>query len=91
MKKMTCTHRFRQLCSMTDLTMAKKSYKAGDTVTLTVYRSGEYITLDLTFDQQPQTTGEDTQQDIQQPPQQNENYSDLFRDFYNYYVGQSGR
>ena len=79
------------ITSMTDLTMAKKSYKAGDTVTLTVYRSGEYITLDLTFDQQPQTTGEDTQQDIQQPPQQNENYSDLFRDFYNYYFGQSGR
>ena len=45
------------ITSMTDLTMAKKSYKAGDTVTLTVYRSGEYITLDLTFDQQPQTTG----------------------------------
>ena len=79
------------ITSMTDLTMAKKSYKAGDTVTLTVYRGGEYITLELTFDQQPQTTGEDTQQDIQQPPQQNENYSDLFRDFYNYYFGQSGR
>ena len=79
------------ITSMTDLTMAKKSYKAGDTVTLTVYRGGEYITLELTFDQQPQTTGEDTQQDIQQPPQQNENYSDLFRDFYNYYFGQNGR
>ena len=79
------------ITSMTDLTMAKKGYKAGDTVTLTVYRGGEYITLELTFDQQPQTTGEDTQQDIQQPPQQNENYSDLFRDFYNYYFGQSGR
>ena len=79
------------ITSMTDLTMAKKGYKAGDTVTLTVYRSGEYITLDLTFDQQPQTTGEDTEQDIQQTPQQGSDYSDLFRDFYNYYFGQSGR
>ena len=79
------------ITSMTDLTMAKKSYKAGDTVTLTVYRSGEYITLDLTFDQQPQTTGEDTEQDIQQTPQQGSDYSDLFRDFYNYYFGQHGR
>ena len=79
------------ITSMTDLTMAKKSYKAGDTVTLTVYRSGEYITLDLTFDQQPQTTGEDTEQDSQQNPQQGSDYSDLFRDFYNYYFGQSGR
>ena len=79
------------ITSMTDLTMAKKSYKAGDTVTLTVYRSGEYITLDLTFDQQPQTTGEDTEQDTQQTPQQGSDYSALFRDFYNYYFGQSGR
>ena len=79
------------ITSMTDLTMAKKSYKAGDTVTLTVYRSGEYITLDLTFDQQPQTTGEDTEQDTQQTPQQGSDYSDLFRDFYNYYFGQNGR
>ena len=79
------------ITSMTDLTMAKKSYKAGDTVTLTVYRSGEYITLDLTFDQQPQTTGEETQQDTQQNPQQGSDYSDLFRDFYNYYFGQNGR
>ena len=79
------------ITSMTDLTMAKKGYKAGDTVTLTVYRSGEYITLDLTFDQQPQTTGEETQQDTQQTPQQGSDYSDLFRDFYNYYFGQSGR
>ena len=79
------------ITSMTDLTMAKKGYKAGDTVTLTVYRSGEYITLDLTFDQQPQTTGEDTEQDSQQTPQQGSDYSDLFRDFYNYYFGQNGR
>ena len=79
------------ITSMTDLTMAKKGYKAGDTVTLTVYRSGEYITLDLTFDQQPQTTGEETQQDTQQTPQQGSDYSDLFRDFYNYYFGQNGR
>ena len=79
------------ITSMTDLTMAKKGYKAGDTVTLTVYRSGEYITLELTFDQQPQTTGEDTQQNTQQTPQQGSDYSDLFRDFYNYYFGQNGR
>ena len=82
---------FTTITSMTDLTMAKKGYKAGDTVTLTVYRSGEYITLDLTFDQQPQTTGEETQQDTQQNPQQGSDYSDLFRDFYNYYFGQNGR
>ena len=58
------------ITSMNDLSAAKKSYKAGDTVTLTVYRNGEYITLDLTFDEQPQTTGEDTDTNSQQDNQQ---------------------
>ena len=81
------------ITSMTDLSAAKKNYKAGDTVTLTVYRSGEYITLDLTFDEQPKTTGEDTTTDNQQDNQQQggQDYSDMFRDFYNYYFGQNGR
>ena len=30
----------------------KNSYKAGDTVTLTIYRAGEYLTVRLTFDEQ---------------------------------------
>ena len=77
---------------MNDLSAAKKSYKAGDTVTLTVYRNGEYITLDLTFDEQPQTTGEDTDTNSQQDNQQRgQDYSDMFRDFYDYYFGQNGR
>ena len=81
------------ITSMTDLSAAKKNFKAGDTVTLTVYRNGEYITLDLTFDEQPQTTGEDTATDSQQDNQQqgSQDYSDMFRDFYNYYFGRNGR
>lgn len=81
------------ITSMTDLSAAKKGFKAGDTVTLTVYRNGEYITLDLTFDEQPQTTGEDTATDSQQDNQQQggQDYSDMFRDFYNYYFGRNGR
>ena len=80
------------ITSMNDLSAAKKSYKAGDTVTLTVYRNGEYITLDLTFDEQPQTTGEDTDTNSQQDNQQRgQDYSDMFRDFYDYYFGQNGR
>ena len=77
------------ITSMTDLTMAKKGYKAGDTVTLTVYRGGEYITLELTFDQQPQTTGEETQQSSQ--GQSGGNDYDPFPDLYDYYFGQNGR
>ena len=76
------------ITSMTDLTMAKKGYKAGDTVTLTVYRGGEYITLELTFDQQPQTTGEETQQSSQ--GQSGGNDYDPFPDPYDYFFGQNG-
>ena len=44
---------------MTDLMTAKKTYKAGDTVKMTVNRSGSETTLDFTFGTQPK---EETQQ-----------------------------
>ena len=34
-----------------DLSTAKKAYKAGDTAEVTVFRSGEYLTLKVTFDE----------------------------------------
>ena len=49
-----------QITSMEDLSAAKKGFKAGDTVTLTVLRDGQEITTQLTFDAQPQTTGDTT-------------------------------
>ena len=33
----------------------KNSYRAGDTVQITVFRSGEYLTLSMTFDEQNNT------------------------------------
>lgn len=44
------------ITSSSDLVTAKNKYKAGDTVTLTVYRSGGYLELSLTFDEKAQTT-----------------------------------
>lgn len=38
-----------EITSLEDLTAAKKGYAAGDTSTLTVYRQGETITLELTW------------------------------------------
>ena len=67
---------------MSDLSMAKKSYKAGDTVTLTVWRGGQEITLSLTFDQQPQTTG--TEGDSSN---QNQGQQDSYGDLYDYFFG----
>ncbi len=75
----------KKLETMDDLSAAKKNFKAGDTATLTVYRDGEYITTELTFDTQPATTGSE-----QQVPQQNEGDNqvpDGWEDFYNYYFG----
>lgn len=51
-----------------DLTSAIKSYSAGDTVEITVYRSGNESTLSITFDES-NTSNESHQQ--QQPQQQN--------------------
>ncbi len=78
---------------MTDLSMAKKGRKAGETVDLTYYRDGEYHTTELTFDEQPETTGEEQQPQTQpQMPEQYEDYynqmPDGFEDFFRYFFGQ---
>ena len=46
----------KDIASYEDLVAAKKSYSAGDTVTLTVYREGKTIEVALTFDAAPETT-----------------------------------
>jgi len=77
--------------TMNDLSMAKKGHKAGETVSLTYYREGEYHTTDLTFDEQPQTTGEEEVQPQPQLPEQYEDYynqmPDGFEDFFRYFFG----
>ena len=45
----------KDITSYEDLVAAKKSYSAGDTVTLTVYRGGEMIEVPLTFDAVPES------------------------------------
>ncbi|SMC87586.1 S1C family serine protease [Papillibacter cinnamivorans] len=46
-----------QITSLSDLISAKKAHKAGDTVTLTVYRGGSSLQLQLTFDEEkPETS-----------------------------------
>ena len=45
----------KDIASYEDLVAAKKSYSAGDTVTLTVYREGKTIEVALTFDAVPES------------------------------------
>ncbi len=51
------------ITGVSQMISVKNGYRAGDTVQLTVFRSGEYITLAMTFDEQM------SQQSIQQVPQ----------------------
>ena len=84
----------KTLTSRQDLSAAMKGYRAGDTVTLTVYRGGQYIEVELTFDTQPQTTG--SQEDTTQSSGNSGNgggYGQMpgnWEDFYNYFFGNRG-
>ena len=73
------------ISTMEDLTAVKKQYSAGDTVTFTVYRQGETITLGLTWDVPPADTAANENQD--QTVQDNSQYGgydpyDLFDYFF---------
>ena len=80
-----------QITSMEDLSAAKKGFKAGDTVTLTVLRDGKEITTQLTFDAQPQTT--DDTEDSSQSGDNNYNNGNNgyngngYSDLYDYFFG----
>ena len=88
----------KTLTSRQDLSAAMKGYRAGDPVTLTVYRGGQYIEVELTFDTQPQTTGSD---DSSQSSDNSYGYGnggnsyggqmpDNWQEFYNYFFGNRG-
>ena len=87
----------KTLTSRQDLSAAMKGYRAGDTVTLTVYRGGQYIEVELTFDAQPQNTG--SEEDNTQSSGNGGNNGgsgqmpgnwDNWQDFYNYFFGNRG-
>ena len=42
-----------KVSNITDLTRALRNYKAGDSTTITVVRSGSQVTLDITLDEKP--------------------------------------
>jgi len=76
----------KEITSVNQLVSVKNSYKAGDTVKLTVYRSGEYMELELTFDEQTTESGavqgggqqDDAQNGSQDgsQPEEGDNYGD---------------
>lgn len=79
----------KAVTSSAELIAAKKTYKAGDTVTLTVQRDGKELTLTLTFDEdtparqaaQAKAQESQTQQDQQQSQQSQQGQQDYFWPF----------
>lgn len=70
--------------SVSELNAAKKNYKAGDTATIRIYRSGAYLDLTITFDEEVPTAETDTQQENNQQQQQ-QNGLGGYRDYFDYF------
>ena len=82
-----------EIKTMADLTIAKKQYRAGDISTVTVYRQGETITTELTWDAVPED--QQIQQEETQQPQNGNNgqygngYTNPY-DLFDYFFGNRG-
>ena len=74
-----------EVSNVTELTRAMRNYKAGDTATLKLIRSGAEMTLEITFDERPQQTEEPASQ--QQTPIPNEGSYDEWFDYFRRYFG----
>ena len=71
-----------EVSNVTDLTRVLRNYKAGDTATVKLIRSGREMTLEITFDERPNTTEAE-----EIPPEQKEQMpqSGDFDDLYEYF------
>ena len=75
----------QKVSNVTELTRALRKYKAGDTATVKLIRSGAEMTLEITFDERPQQTEEPASQ--QQSPMPNEGSYDEWFDYFRRYFG----
>ena len=79
------------ITSMEDLTAAKKQYSAGDTATFTIYRDGQEMTVEVTWDAVPaEQQSEDAQSDTSLDNGQYSGGYNPFEDFFRYFYGYSG-
>ncbi|MBQ6249570.1 MAG: trypsin-like peptidase domain-containing protein [Oscillospiraceae bacterium] len=78
------------ITSRTDLTAALKSFRAGDTATVQVYRGGSYVDVTITFDARPQTTGSEEQQQQSQQQYPYGYQTPGMDDFFRYFFGNRG-
>ena len=72
-----------EVSNVTELTRALRNYKAGDTATVKLIRSGKEMTLEITFDERPQETEDSAQQQATMPNEGNyDEWFDYFRRFF---------
>ena len=83
------------ISQLSDITAALRSYRAGDTVTITYYRNNQQATTELTFDSVPQENQVTQESNTTQQP--SNNYNGYFNPWdyffggssYNGYVGEA--
>ena len=76
----------QEVSNVTELTRTLRNYKAGDTATVKLIRSGKEMTLEITFDERPQQT-EETAPQTQSPMPNEGNYDEWFDYFRRYFGG----
>ena len=74
-----------EVTSMTSLTRALRSFKAGDTTTITVVRGGQSLILTITLDERPQDLDSNSSQTA--PSMPSEGDYDEWYDFFRRYFG----
>ena len=72
--------------NITDLTRALRNFKAGDTTTVTLIRSGQELTLNITLDEKPHEVESANPQPEGQMPSSGD-YDEWFDYFYRYFGG----
>ena len=71
-----------EVTSVSDLTRVLRKFKAGETVSVQIYRAGQTKTVSVVLDEKPR---EEIETPAQKKPQQEQYGSDYFDDFYNYF------
>ncbi len=71
--------------NVTDLTRALRSFKAGDTTSVTVIRSGRELALEITLDEKPQTPAVTEELPQEQQPSGQMPIPDDFESLYDYF------
>ena len=76
------------ITSMEDLNVVKKQYSAGDTATFTIYRDGQEMTMEVTWDAVPVQDQTDTGAQVQENADNSQNGGmDSYDDLFNYFFG----